>query len=42
MKRRTFFAAAGVGAGAILLGSTGRAAAADKPKESRGQVYKCP
>ncbi len=42
MKRRNFFAAAGVGAGAILLGSTSRAVAADKPKESRGQVYKCP
>ena len=40
MKRRNFLAAAGVGAGAVLLGSS-RAAAAGKPKESRGQVYKC-
>jgi superoxide reductase len=41
MKRRNFLAAAGVGAGAVLLGSTSRAVAAGKPKESRGQVYKC-
>ena len=41
MKRRNFLAAAGVGAGALLLGSTSRAVAAGKAKESRGQVYKC-
>jgi len=41
MKRRNFLAAAGVGAGAVFLGSTSRAVAADRPKESRGQVYQC-
>ena len=38
MKRRNFFAATAVGAGAVLLGSTGRALAEDRPKESRGQT----
>ncbi len=41
MKRRNFLAAAGVGAGAVILGSARGAVAAGEPKASRGQVYQC-
>jgi superoxide reductase len=41
MKRRDFLAAAGVGAGAIVMGSAGPGMAAANPKEARSQVYKC-
>ncbi len=40
MKRRDFIAAAGVGAGGVLLGTTA-AAAEDRPAEKRRQVYQC-
>jgi len=42
MKRREFLtAAAGVGAGAVLAGMPGKAAAAERPEEARSQVYLC-
>ena len=42
MKRRQFFtAAAGMGAGGILVGTTALAPAADRPSEELLQIYKC-
>lgn len=41
MKRREFFAAAGIGTAAALAGETPMARAADKKPEKRLQVYKC-
>ena len=41
MQRRHFLAAAGLGAGTLLAGSTDRAVAAESPKEARRQVWQC-
>lgn len=41
MKRREFLTAVGIGAGAVLAGSSPAAAAGDKVSENRLQVYKC-
>ena len=41
MERRAFLAAAGVGTGAILAGSSLTAVAAEKVPEKRLQVYQC-
>ena len=40
MKRRDFIAAAGVGAGSVLLSKTA-VAAEDRPAEKRRQIYQC-
>ncbi len=41
MKRRAFLTVASVGAGTIFAGSTNSVTAADKPKETRSQIWKC-
>ena len=41
MKRRDFFAVAGVGAGTVVLGVAGATMAADEPKPARSQIWQC-